>query len=147
MIKHLLLVRSEILGAFRNTLAADHMYSRHNWGKFMQNVKTPLSQKGKTSFEILIAFLQSIQNFSHFQKKGQLYSLNSWEVIDSEKCGCLNAPKLLFQKIFRESKCPRVKNTAELCTGATLLQFPSNPTHFESENICFGEIWNLRSIW
>ena len=44
------LVRCEILGLFGNRLAADHMYSRHYWGKFPQDVKTPLSQKGKTFF-------------------------------------------------------------------------------------------------
>ena len=87
-----------ILGLFGNTLAACHMYSRQNWGKFLQHVKTLLSQKRKTFFLIFIAFLQSTQNFAHFENKVWLYSLNSWQVIDSEKCGCFNVGKLLFQK-------------------------------------------------
>ena len=52
-----LFIRCEILGNFSNTLAASHMYSRHNWGKFTQHVKTALSQKRKTFFVIFIAFL------------------------------------------------------------------------------------------
>ena len=43
-----------------------------------------------------MAFLESTQNFTHFQRKDQLYSLNISEVIDSEKCGYFNARKLQF---------------------------------------------------
>ena len=63
------MARCEILGLFGKTLATDHMYSRHNWGKFLQNVKTTLSQKGKTFFGICIVFLVSTENFAHFEKK------------------------------------------------------------------------------
>ena len=38
-----------------------------------------------------MALLQSIQNLAHFQKKGQIRSLNVSEVTGSEKCGYLNA--------------------------------------------------------
>ena len=48
--KTCLFVRCEILNLFCNTLTADDMYSRHSWGKFLLQVKTPLSQKGKTFF-------------------------------------------------------------------------------------------------
>ena len=115
-----LLVRSEIFELFGNTFAADHIYSRHNWGKFTQHVKCPLSQKEKTFFGIFIAFFQSTEIFAHFVKKGQLYSLSSWEVIDSEKFGCFNARKLLFQSTLRQSKCWRVPNTAEMFLAAPL---------------------------
>ena len=43
-----------------------------------------------------MVFLESTQNFTHFQRKDQLYSLNISEVIDSEKCGYFNARKLQF---------------------------------------------------
>ena len=110
--KTCLFVPFEILGMFGNTLAADDMYSRHNWAKFPQHVKTPLSQKQKTFSEIFIAFLEFTQNFAHFEKRGQLYGLNSWEVIVSEKCGCLNARKLLFRNTLLEWKCSWERNTA-----------------------------------
>ena len=118
--KRSLFVRCGILRVFGNTLAAHHMYSRHNWGKFPQHVKTLLSRKGKTFFSIFIPFLESTQNFKHFEKKGQLYSLNSWEVVDSEKCGCLNMQKLLFQNTLWESKCSRDGNIAEICLAGRL---------------------------
>ena len=115
-----LFVRCEILGLFGSTLAADHMYSRHNWGKFLQHVKTLLSQKGKTFFAIFIAFLQSTQSFAHFEKKFKVYSLNSWEVIGSEKCACLNARKQMFQNTLRQWNCSRETNTIEICLAEGL---------------------------
>ena len=45
-----LFVRSEILGFFGNRLTADHMYSRHNWEKFLQHVQTPLSSETDNVF-------------------------------------------------------------------------------------------------
>ena len=108
-------VPCKMLGLFGNTLAADHMDSRHTWGKFPQQVKIPLSQKEKKLFRIFIAFLQSTQNFAHSEKKCQLYSLNSWEVIGSKKCGCLNTWKLLLQNAIPHSNCSQESNTAEIC--------------------------------
>ena len=43
-----------------------------------------------------MAILESAQNFAHFEKKDQVHSLNISQVIESEKCGYLNAWKLLF---------------------------------------------------
>ena len=83
-------VRSEILGLFLDTLAADHTYSRHNWAKFQQEIQTILSQKWKTHSGIFIAFFQSTQNFAHLEKKDQFHSLSIREVIDE----CLKAPVL-----------------------------------------------------
>ena len=71
-----LLVRTERIWLFGNTLAGDHMYSSHTWGKVHQEVKTLLSEKRKPLSRISIAFSQSTQNFAHFQKKDQLHSLN-----------------------------------------------------------------------
>ena len=113
-------LRCEILGRFGNTLTACHMYSRHNWGKFTQHAKTPLSQKRKTFLANFIAFLQYTENFTHFDKKGQLYSSNTWAVIDSEKYGCFNARKLLFQNTLPQEKCWQEANTAAICLAPHL---------------------------
>ena len=56
----------------------------------------------------------------HVLKKDQLYSLNIFEVIDSENYGYLNAGKLVLQNILRESSCSRVLNTAETAMAALL---------------------------
>ena len=82
----------------------------------------------------------STQNFEHFQKKDQLHSFNISEVIDSEKCGYLNARKLLFQNTLRESTRSRVKNTAEINMAALLSQISINLKHVEFENISVNQI-------
>ena len=72
------------------------MYSRHRWEKLPQQLQTLLSQKQKTFSAIFIAFSESTEKISHFQKKDYLHSLNISEVIDPDKCGYFNARKLLF---------------------------------------------------
>ena len=76
------LVRFEILGLFGNRFTADCMYSRRRWEKLFQPVQMLLSEKRRLFSGILIAFLDSTQNFAHFQKKDHLHSLNISEVID-----------------------------------------------------------------
>ena len=51
--------------------------------------------KTQTFSETFNTFLQSIQNFAHFEKKDLIHSLDLSEVIDPEKCGYFNARKLL----------------------------------------------------
>ena len=63
-----LFVGCEILGLFGNTLATDHMYSRHNWGKFSQHVETPLSQKAKKIFTFLSHFF-TLKKILHIFKR------------------------------------------------------------------------------
>ena len=86
-----LLVRSEILGLFGNTLTADHMYSGNYWEKVPQQVQTLLSQQPKKFSRIFIGILDSRQNLEHFEKKDQLHSLNILEVIKPRKGGWFNA--------------------------------------------------------
>ena len=81
---------------FGNTFNTAHMYCRHNSEKLGRHVQTPLPQKPRNCFPIFIAFLQSTSNLVHFEKKGQLQSLNISEVIDSKKYGYLNARKSPF---------------------------------------------------
>ena len=111
-------MRYEISVLFGNTLNAGLIYSRHNSDNFPQHVQAPLSEKEKPFFKIFIPFLESTQSFPHFWKKDQLHTLNTWEVIESKKCGYLNARILLFQNTLQESTCSRVPNTAEVSTAA-----------------------------
>ena len=53
-----LLVGSETLGQFSKMLTADHKYSCHNWGKFLQQLQPELSSKAETFFGSFIAFLK-----------------------------------------------------------------------------------------
>ena len=90
------LVASEILRPFSNMLTADHKYSCHNWEKFPQQVQLQLSPQRKTFFGSFIGFLKFTWNFERFFKKDYVHSWKIFEVIDSKKCGYLNARKLLF---------------------------------------------------
>ena len=56
-----ILVGSEILADFFNTLTADHMYSCHIWEKFLQEVQRLLSSKTDIFSEYFIAFLRGIK--------------------------------------------------------------------------------------
>ena len=110
------------------------------WKKFAQLVSLPLSQERKTFSEIFIAFSQSAQYSVHFEKNDEHYSLNILEVSDSEKCGYLNSPKVLFQNNLRESMCSRVLNTTDTTMAARLLELSTDSTHIELEKICVSEI-------
>ena len=50
------LVTSEIFRRFVNTLTPDDKYSRGSMQIFLQQLKTPLSQKGMFFFRFFIAF-------------------------------------------------------------------------------------------
>ena len=113
-------VRSEISRLLGNTLSPDDIHSRQNSENFPQHPQTPLPQKRQTFSRIFIPFFESTQSFVHFEEKDQLHTLNIWEAIESEKCGYLNAWKLLFYNNLRESAYARVPNTAVICTAALL---------------------------
>ena len=82
----------------------------------------------------------------HFEKKGQLYSLNILKVTEAGKCGYWNAWKLLFQNTVPESACSQVLNTGNTTMEALLLELCIDPRHIELEKISVSEIWNLKNI-
>ena len=84
--------------------------------------------------------MQSTHNFMHFKKNDQLHSFNILEVIDSEKCGYLNAPNLHFQDALPESTRSGVLNTAEMTMEELLSEMSINDRHIELENISVSEI-------
>ena len=90
-----------MLGLFVNTLTAEYTYSRRNMQTFTEEVQTPLSLKQKIFSPFFIAFLKSIWNGEHFQKKGESSSLSISEIIDSKRGGYLTAWKALPQNSFR----------------------------------------------
>ena len=64
-----MLVLCEILRLFVKTLTADDKYSFLNRNNLTQAIQILLSQKQETFSEFFAAFLKSILNFEHFQKK------------------------------------------------------------------------------
>ena len=61
-----LLVISEILGLFLNTLTTDEKYSLRNSENLSESIKMQLSEKQKTFSGLLAAFMKSLLNFEHF---------------------------------------------------------------------------------
>ena len=64
-----MLVLCKILGLFVNTLSEDDKYCLLYRDNLTQPIQILLSQKQKTFFQFFSAFLKSILNFEHFQKK------------------------------------------------------------------------------
>ena len=57
---------------------------------FLDQFKTPLSQKEKTFSGFFITFLKGAWNLEHFQKKDEFPSVIISEIIDAERRGYLN---------------------------------------------------------
>ena len=100
-----LLVVAEVWGALSNMVRTNDKYSCHNWEKFLQKVQPQLSSKPKIFFASFITFLKFTENFEGFFKKDHVHSSIIFEVIESEKCGYLNARKVLFQNTLLKSTC------------------------------------------
>ena len=100
------IVESELLGSLFTTLTVDHIYSCDNWQKvspitssnaiIFKTIK--ILSKFYCIFKIYIKFWAFLEKLYH-------HSFNMSDIIDSEKCGYLNALKLLFQNTLWKSTC------------------------------------------
>ena len=88
--KKSLLVRSEILGLFVNTLTAEYKYSCRVMHTPRQQLQMSLPLKQKTFSGFFMAFLKSTWNLKHFQKKWESSRFSISKNIDSERSGYLN---------------------------------------------------------
>ena len=66
------LVRSQILEMFLNTLTAEYNYSRRNMQTFTEPVQTPLSLKQKPFSEIFLRFWNLHEMENLFKQKESL---------------------------------------------------------------------------
>ena len=76
----MVVVRSEVLGQFVNTMTAVYNYFRWNLENLWQQVQTLISQKVKTFSVFFIASLKSTLNLKYFEKKDQSHSLSITEI-------------------------------------------------------------------
>ena len=72
----MILVRSELLGQFLNTLTSDYKYSPQNLENLWKQVPRQISQKMQTFSGFFVAFLKSTLNLEYFEQKDQSYSLS-----------------------------------------------------------------------
>ena len=97
----LVLVRSELLGQFVNTLTADYKYFRQIREKLSQQVPMQISLKMKTCSRVFIAFLYSTLSLEYSQEKHQSRSLSITEIINCERGSYLNVQKTVFNSTLR----------------------------------------------
>ena len=72
----MVLVRSEVLGQFVNTMTAVYNYFRYNLENLRQQLQTLISQKLKIFSGLFIPSLESTLNLEYFEKKDQSHSLS-----------------------------------------------------------------------
>ena len=88
--KKFILVRSEILGLFLNTLTAEYQYYRRNMHNFPQQIQMKLSQKRKALSGFFITYLKGTSSLKYLEKKDEPLSLSIPEIINSTGSGYLN---------------------------------------------------------
>ena len=76
----MVLVRSEVLGQFVNTLTAVYNYFRWNLENLPLQVQTLISLKPKTFSGFFIASLKYALNLKYFEQKDQSHSLSITEI-------------------------------------------------------------------
>ena len=76
----MVLVRSEVLGQFVNTMTAVYNYFRYNLENLRQQLQTLISQKLKMFSGLFIASLESTLNLEYFEQKDQSHSLSITEI-------------------------------------------------------------------
>ena len=101
----MVLVRSELLGQFVNTVTAHYEYSRWNRENLLQQVPMQTSLKLKTCSRFFIAFLKSTLNLEYFEKKDECQSLSVTEIINYETGYHLNDQKAIFSAKLRQTTC------------------------------------------
>ena len=98
------LVRSELLEMFVNTLTADYKYSRWNRENLSQQVPISKSRRPKICSRFFIAFLKYTLNLDYFEKKkDHSHSLSITEIINCETGNYLNVQKAIFHAMLRKT--------------------------------------------
>ena len=101
----MILVRSELLGQFLNTLTSDYKYSRQNLENLWKQVPRQISRKMETFSGFFIAFLKSTLNLEYFEKKDQSHSLSITDILTCKTGSDLNVQKAIFHATLRQTTC------------------------------------------
>ena len=101
----MVLVRSELLGQFVNTLTAGYKYSRQNRENLSEQAPLQTSLKLKTCSGFFIVFLKSALYFEHIEKKDQSHSLSTTEIINCKPGSYLNVERGMFHATLRQTTC------------------------------------------
>ena len=103
--KRLVLVRSEVLGQFVNTITAVYNYIRQNLENLRQQVQTQISLKPKSFSWFFIALMNFTLNLEYFEKKDQSHSLSITEINNCKTSSYLSVYKAIFHATLRQPTC------------------------------------------
>ena len=101
----MILIRSELLGQFLNTLTSDYKYSRQNLENLWKQVPRQISRKTQTFSRFFVAFLKSTLNSEYFEKNDQSHSLSINEIINCETGNYLNVQNAIIYATLRKITC------------------------------------------
>ena len=101
----MVVVLSELLGQFLNTLTSDYKCSRQNLENLWQQVPRQISRKAQTFSGFFVTFLKSTLNFEYFEKKDQSHSLSINEIVNCEKGNYLNVQNAIIYATLRKITC------------------------------------------
>ena len=101
----MVLVRSEVLGEFVNTMTAVYNYFRWNLENLRQQVQTLISLKAKTFSASFIASLKSNLNLEYFGKKDQSHSSSISEINNCRTSSYLRVYKAIFHATLQQPTC------------------------------------------
>ena len=88
----MVLVRSEVLGQFVNTITAVYNYIRQN----LENLRFS---------RFFIALMKSTLNLEYFEKKDQSHSLSITEINNCKTSSYLSVYKAIFHATLRQPTC------------------------------------------
>ena len=94
--KTCLLVTSETLGLFLNTLAANDAYSCDESEKLGHGIQMQLYKTRKIFYQFSVDFLESTSSFQHFEEKGSSSLLSIFNDPNSKRSCYLNYLKAMF---------------------------------------------------
>ena len=141
-----MLVLCKILRLSVNTLTDDDKYCLLYRENLMEHIQILLSQKQKTFSEFLVAFLKSILNFEHFQKKDDPHSRCISQITVSEKGDSINVCKIPFKRSLPQKTWQKGTKTVEICTTLPLpcLLIPVNI--IQLEKVYVSAMKNLKTV-
>ena len=103
--KNSLLVISEILRPFVNTMTPKENYFLCNWDNLAQPIQMKLSKKLKRLPQFFTTFLKSTFNLEHSKKKvQQLTSFQNFELRNTCFCKCLKSHASVHPRTVNTSK-------------------------------------------
>ena len=135
-----LLVRSQFLRLFRNTLTADHMSSPHNRVKFLTQLQMPLSPKSKI-FSNLHKFLRILK------KKISFISQIFLKLPTPKNVVTWMPESFRFITPFRTQRVHRSQTLMNFALPKFYPNFTLIQEKSELGNISLSQIWDLGTAW